>query len=117
MHSTTNRKLGRKRAVIQKCQSDIQKVELKQDICENRYKSKIKNGQNHLTSLSCLLIIFKISDNRRRDIDGMVATVFDSLVQGGVIEDDGIREIPTAITTFIKVKKGEEGFDTILIER
>jgi Holliday junction resolvase RusA-like endonuclease len=118
MHSTKSSKPGRKYPFLQKRKSDFSKGSGENEavVCPDRPKSKSKNAKNHLNDLTILLIVFKVSDNRRRDIDGMVATIFDSLVHAGVLKDDSLRDIPSVITTFVKCTKGEEGFDAILIE-
>lgn len=119
MHSTQNPKSRRKYPFLQKRKSNIPEGIREGEetvIRPDRPQGKSQNAKNHLPGLSILLIVFQVSDNRRRDIDGMVATVFDSLVDGGVLPDDSLRDIPSVITTFVKCKKGEEGFDAILIE-
>ncbi|NCN09710.1 MAG: RusA family crossover junction endodeoxyribonuclease [Leptospira sp.] len=116
MYSSKSSKFGRKYPFIQKRKSDSEKVELQRVICQDRSKSKSQINENYLNDIAILLIIFQVSDNRRRDIDGMVATVFDSLVHGRVLKDDSLRDIPSVIATFVRCKKGEEGVDLILIE-
>ena len=60
------------------------------------------------------IIIFRISDRRRRDIDNMVNTIFDALVASGEITDDGLDQIGTLFATHTRVTKGGEGATVIL---
>ena len=116
MHNTPNRKPGGKYPFFQKRKSNRSIDKFEEENYPNEIISKKKNSTNQLSSLAILLIIFKVSTFRKRDIDGMVSTIFDSLVSTGILKDDNLGEIPSATTTFVRVPKGKEGVDIILIE-
>lgn len=40
-----------------------------------------------------LSIMFYVKDNRRRDLDNMLTTIQDSLVRGGILEDDSWKQL------------------------
>lgn len=76
----------------------------------NRSIQAGENGENDKP----IIIVFRFSDYRRRDLDGALATVMDCLVKAGKIPDDCCTEIGSIIATWIKVQKGKEGVDIIL---
>ena len=81
------------------------------------HRNRLKESGKEITSGNALaFIVFRFSDNRRRDLDGAAPTVFDALVDAGIIKDDSVEEITGFCVTSAKCAKGEEGVDIILIE-
>jgi len=81
------------------------------------HRNRLKESGKEITSGNALaFIVFRFSDNRRRDLDGAASTVFDALVDAGIIKDDSVEEITGFCVTSAKCAKGEEGVDIILIE-
>lgn len=60
------------------------------------------------------LVVFRFDDNRRRDVDGALATVCDALVRAGIIEDDDTAHLSGICVTSVKVPKGQSGVDITL---
>jgi Holliday junction resolvase RusA-like endonuclease len=72
----------------------------------DRPSKKTKNGYDD----QCVIFVtFYISDNRDRDLDGMVSTVFDCLVRSGKIPEDKRQVVPMFITDYEIVEKKQVG--------
>jgi Holliday junction resolvase RusA-like endonuclease len=67
--------------------------------------------------LGTVIIVIRVSDNRRRDIDGMVSTILDIVVNAGLMDDDSIRQFQAITAKVTKVRKEEEGFDLIYVTK
>jgi len=102
-----------KHSGLQKQEKDFSR-KVEEAIFGNKKGSKRKGKKDNSASRSILFIVFKVSGYRRRDIDGMVSTVLDCLVHSGILSDDNLEIIPGEISTFVRVPKGEEGFDIII---
>lgn len=73
--------------------------------------SKRCEGREDESYDQCIIFLtFYISDNRGRDLDGMVSTVFDCLVRSGKIPEDKRQVVPMFITDYEICRKGSEGF-------
>lgn len=84
----------------------------------HRPSSKRENGPiDKINKRKHLIIIFHISGSRRRDLDGMVSTVFDSLVRSGVIPDDNLGIIAGITSCYVTVNSGSEGVDILLVDK
>jgi Holliday junction resolvase RusA-like endonuclease len=104
-----------KRSSIQKFKDNFVQQKDKSTLYPNGRQEEIENGSNH-PQITFLAIVFRVSDNRRRDIDGMVSTVLDALVASGRIADDDLGTIPSIFTTWLPCEKGDEGFDVVIGE-
>ena len=65
--------------------------------------------KDNLADRKTILCKFRISDNRVRDLDGMLSTIMDCLTKSGKIEDDSTKYIGSIHVTFENVEKGDEG--------
>lgn len=113
-----SKKLRIKHTELQKCKKHkVQLADGEENDC-NRQARKRSNGSfNPIDSSIHLILVFHISGSRQRDIDGMVSTVFDSLIRGGIITDDNLGIIPSCHASFVKTTPGNEGVDIILVEK
>lgn len=102
---------GENRSEFQKQQSSVSKK--REAVYENKAGIQDNNGSNYKYTA---FVLFYVSDNRRRDGDGMLATVFDCLVRSQIIEDDCLKYIGNGVFGFERVEKGQEGFSVVLAE-
>ena len=64
-------------------------------IYEAKYESEKKNIE------SCALVMtFFVKDKRHRDLDNMIASVQDVLVEAGVLSDDNVFNLPMIFANF-----------------
>ncbi|WCL51449.1 hypothetical protein [Leptospira sp. GIMC2001] len=103
-----------KRSRVQKFKDNFEIQERENDL-PNFGQSEIRNECDN-SQIAFLAIVFRVSGNQRRDIDGMVSTVLDSLVHANIIQDDDLGTIPSIFTTWLPCEKGEEGFDLVIGE-
>ncbi len=96
---------------IQKLKTDNEKSN-RQSIHRDRQDKEKKNGV-----IGTVIIVVRVSDNRKRDIDGMVSTILDTVVRAGLLDDDSIQQFQTISAKVTKVKSGEEGFDLFYLTR
>lgn len=115
MQSNKNRKPRRKCSSIQKFKDNFLQPKNQSSLYPDGRPKESKDESDN-SQIAILGIVFRVSDNRRRDIDGMVATVLDSCVSAGIFEDDDLGTIPAILTTWLPCPKGEEGFDLIIFE-
>ncbi len=83
----------------------------KQALYRNRKKDKRPINIDSKT----VVIIIRYSGGRRRDLDNMVTSCIDALVSARKIDDDSLFEIGCLISAGVKVEKGQEGFDCLII--
>jgi len=103
-----------KHPFLQKHKINPEKQENGEDVYS--YESE-KEGFNDRNSESIVIAELRVSDNRRRDIDGMVATILDCLVGANVLKDDCIGQVDSIIAQASKVGKSDTGFRIVLIEK
>ena len=99
---TTHRDIHaeRPRALVQKQQADI--------TGKTHHGSEKTSQDEGICQRVSVSVRFEISDNRGRDLDGMLATVMDCLVKAGIIEDDSIKYIYKESVEHVQVEKGKE---------
>lgn len=73
-----------------------------------------ESGENKRHS-KIVITIFRVSDKRRRDLDNMQTTILDCLVKAGILDDDSIFEASCIVSTWVKVQKGHEGCDIVIL--
>jgi Holliday junction resolvase RusA-like endonuclease len=76
-----------------------------------------EEGLDGRNSESIVIAEIRVSDNRRRDIDGMVATILDCLVGANVLKDDCIGQVDSIVAHASRVGKSDTGFRIVLIEK
>jgi len=96
---------------VQKFPPDSPEQENRKILHRDRFK---EIGKITSTRPIVALIVFRFDDNRRRDVDGAVATVCDALVRAGILEDDDTVHLSGVCVTSVKVPKGRAGVDIIL---
>lgn len=99
---------------VQKFKRNIVQSQNRENLPANQRQEQSKNEPTYGKIIS-IFFVFRISDNRRRDLDGMVSTVLDSLVHAQIIKDDDLGTIPSASATWIPCAKGEEGVDIVMV--
>lgn len=98
---------------LQKLQRNFQNKKRKMVLANKRPKEKDHESDNR----KIIALVFRISDNRRRDLDGMASTVLDCLTRSGKIKDDARQYIPGHIVRYEIVEPGKEGVDVYIIKR
>lgn len=78
---------------------------------DNRPKKTNTNKSNQKT----IVIIVRHSDYRASDIDNQVTTILDCAVETGLLVDDSISKVGGVFAFSVKVPKGKEGFDLIIL--
>jgi len=115
MHRVKSPKSRNKCSSIQEFKNNFVQQENRKILYPNRRQKENEDGSYH-SQIAFLAIVFRVSGNQRRDIDGMVSTVLDSLVHAGRIKDDDLGTIPAIFTTWLPCEKGDEGFDIVIGE-
>lgn len=99
--------------VIQKLKKDS---EGKRPVnADNRSSEAAQDAGTDRQTQSFILGVFGLSNRRRRDIDGTLATLFDCLVRAGIIKDDSLDYIQAESFTGIRGKR--DCVEIIIIER
>lgn len=108
------RKFRAKHSFFQKHKSYPKKQENREDVYSNQSEEKEPNGRN---SEAIIITEIRLNDSRRRDIDGMVATILDCLVGANILKDDCIGQVDSVIAHSCRTGKSESGFRVVLIEK
>ena len=109
--------LKKKQEIIDEIRSHLKKG-LKRDIDIVDYIEKsiepYLSRFIYLLGKKSVFVVFYLSDDRRRDLDTMLSTILDCLVEEGIIEDDGTNCLSTMAVTKMKCEKGKEGCDIFM---
>lgn len=74
-----------------------------------RSKGEKKDAGNNRKFLGATVeAVFYISDKRNRDLDGMMTTILDCLVNSGALPDDNWRDVRREIASGVQCQLGEE---------
>ena len=115
MESNSNKsRNGRKHSFLQKHKVNFEKSKNWKNVHSNESEKK---GFDDRNSESIVIAEFRVSDNRRRDVDGMVATILDCIVRANILKDDCIGQVDSIIAHASKVGKSNTGFTVVLIEK
>ena len=112
-NSLFSAKYGFQHPRIQKHKANREEPGDRENVSGNGQEKSRENGFNGPV---VAFIAFRFSDNRRRDLDGATATVADALVHAGILADDDTQRITSICATSVKVAKGQEGVDIMLME-
>lgn len=113
MESNNNRSRNkRKHSFLQKHKVNSKEQKEWQDVHSNESEEKEYNARN---SEAIVITEIRVKDNRRRDVDGMVATILDCLVRANILKDDSIGEVDSIIAHASKTTKS--GFKVVLLEK
>lgn len=107
-------KHGSKYSELQKYKVNPKKPKNGEDVYCHESEEK---GFDDRNSESIVIAEIRVSDNRRRDIDGMVATILDCLVGANILKDDCIGQVDSIVAHASKVGKSDTGFRIVLIEK
>ena len=83
---------------------------------QNEESSQGVDEQGNGATTLAIRIVVRISDNRRRDLDGALSTILDCLVNAGAIADDSRQIITKETVSFRLVEQGQEGADIEILE-
>ena len=76
---------------------------------EDQARTSTVDGAGDRPDQFSISVVLRISDNRKRDLDGALTTLLDCLVKAGAIPDDSRQHVVEESVKFRIVPKGEEG--------
>lgn len=98
--------------------SGIQKLkDASQNAKQNHSNHKARIQKNNDSDGRTVQVVFYVSDRRRRDLDNMIGTCMDCLVQAGILPDDNIFEVRSIWASWERCEKGQEGVSVKILEK